>query len=66
MQNLKSAWKYFDGIKTKIGAALLFAAQVGPLIYTDPALWEIINKAGLWITGVGLAHTATKKAGVSV
>ena len=61
-----SFWQKLSGYKTKIGAAFMLAAQVGPMVYPAPEVWEIVNKLGALIAGVGLAHTATKKAGLNL
>lgn len=56
-----SIWQKLNGIKTKIGAALMLVAQAGPMIYPAPEVWQIVNSLGVLLAGVGLAHAGAKK-----
>lgn len=54
-------WKWLEGKKTKIGAALMLAAQAGQAFAPQySAVWELVNQAGMLIAGAGLAHAGVK------
>jgi hypothetical protein len=55
-------WKWLEGKKTKIGAALMLIAQAGQAVAPEyAAVWAIVNNAGMLFAGVGLAHSGAKK-----
>lgn len=56
MKWLSNAWKWFDGRKTAIGAAMLMAAQ-----YVDePTVKVILEITGQILTAGGLVHKVSK------
>ena len=55
-------WKWFEGKKTKIGAALILLAQAGKTFTPEYAqAWALLEQTGMWIAGLGLVHAGAKK-----
>lgn len=54
-------WKFLDGKKTNVGAAVVaFATYANVLGILDPTQIELINQIGTAIISLGLGHKAVK------
>jgi len=52
---------FLSGYKTKIGMAIILIAQFGRAFAPDVVPWELIEQAGMWIGGIGIAAPAVGK-----